>query len=86
MPKMMTRSAPVCVLGESAKVNLLGYQSAVGKYVKVNDTWLQVIGVLAQQASGGCRRRGPGGGEPQQPGDCAAEYGDAPLRGQQQLS
>jgi len=44
-------SIPVCVLGESAKVNLLGYDSAVGKYVKVNDTWLQVIGVLASQAS-----------------------------------
>jgi len=46
------RSAPVCVLGESAKVNLLGYDPAVGKYVKINDTWLQVIGVLSQQASG----------------------------------
>jgi putative ABC transport system permease protein len=45
-----SRSAPVCVLGESAKVNLLGYEPAVGKYVKVNDTWLQVIGVMAQQA------------------------------------
>ncbi len=45
------RSAPVCVLGENAKVNLLGYDSAVGKFVKVNDTWLQVIGVLAQQAT-----------------------------------
>jgi len=45
------RSATVCVLGESAKVNLLGYDPAVGKYVKVNDTWLQVVGVLAQQAT-----------------------------------
>src|SRR6185295_5040557 len=45
------RSAPVCVLGESAKVNLLGYDAAVGKYVKVNDAWLQVVGVLAQQAT-----------------------------------
>jgi putative ABC transport system permease protein len=44
-------SLAVCVLGESAKVNLLGYDPAVGKYVKINDTWLQVIGVLAQQAS-----------------------------------
>ncbi len=44
-------SAPVCVLGESAKVNLLGYEPAVGKFVKVNDNWLQVIGVLAQQAT-----------------------------------
>jgi putative ABC transport system permease protein len=44
-------SAPVCVLGESAKVNLLGYDAATGKFVKINDTWLQVIGVLAPQAS-----------------------------------
>jgi putative ABC transport system permease protein len=45
-------SAPVCVLGEGAKVSLLGYDNAVGKYVKVNDSWLQVIGVLTPQASG----------------------------------
>jgi len=45
------RSAPVCVLGESAKVNLLGYEPAVGKFVKINDIWLQVVGVLAQQAT-----------------------------------
>ncbi|MBL8228307.1 MAG: ABC transporter permease [Bryobacterales bacterium] len=45
------KSAPVCVLGESAKVNLLGYDNAVGKYVKVNEIWLQVVGVLAQQAT-----------------------------------
>src|SRR5205085_7843574 len=44
-------SAPVCVLGEGAKVNLLGYDDAVGKFIKVNDTWLQVIGVLMPQAS-----------------------------------
>jgi putative ABC transport system permease protein len=45
------RSAPVCVLGETAKVNLLGFDPAMGKYVKVNDLWLQVIGVLSQQAT-----------------------------------
>jgi putative ABC transport system permease protein len=45
------RSAPVCVLGESAKVNLLGYERAVGKYVKINEIWLQVIGILAHQAT-----------------------------------
>jgi putative ABC transport system permease protein len=43
-------SEPVCVLGESAKVNLLGYEDAIGKYVKINDVWLEVIGVLAPQA------------------------------------
>jgi putative ABC transport system permease protein len=45
------RSEPVCVLGESAKLNLLGFDDAVGKYVKINDVWLQVIGVLTPQAS-----------------------------------
>ncbi len=43
-------SAPVCVLGEAAKVSLLGYEASVGKFVKVNDIWLQVVGVLAPQA------------------------------------
>ena len=37
-------SAAVCVLGEKAKVSLLGYGPAVGKFVKVNDTWLRVAG------------------------------------------
>ena len=45
------RSAAVCVLGESAKINLLGFDDAIGKFVKVNDVWLQVIGVLTPQAS-----------------------------------
>jgi len=45
------RSAAVCVLGEQAKVNLLGYDDAVGKWVKVNELWLQVIGVMAKQAT-----------------------------------
>jgi putative ABC transport system permease protein len=44
-------SAPVCVLGETAKVNLLGFEPAVGKFVKVDNVWLQVIGVLAAQAT-----------------------------------
>ena len=46
------RSAPVCVLGEIAKVNLLGFDDAIGKYVKVNEVWLQVVGVLTPQAGG----------------------------------
>jgi putative ABC transport system permease protein len=46
-----TTSAPVCVLGETAKVSLLGYERAVGKYVKVNSQWLQVVGVLSHQAT-----------------------------------
>src|SRR5262245_2055642 len=46
-----TRSEAVCVLGESAKVNLLGFDDAIGKYIKVNDVWLQVIGVMAPAAT-----------------------------------
>lgn len=42
-------SAAVCVLGEAAKVSLLGYGPAAGKFVKVNDSWLEVIGVLGGQ-------------------------------------
>ena len=44
-------SAPVCVLGESTKVSLLGYEKAVGKYVKINNTWLQVVGVMERAAT-----------------------------------
>jgi putative ABC transport system permease protein len=46
------QSAAVCVLGEKAKVNLLGYTKAVGQFVKVNDTWLEVVGVLGTRVSG----------------------------------
>ena len=46
-------SAAVCVLGERAKVAVLGYGPAVDKFVKVNDTWLRVVGVLKDQVSSG---------------------------------
>jgi putative ABC transport system permease protein len=45
------RSSPVCVLGERAKITLLGFGDAVGKYVKINEVWLRVIGVMAPQAT-----------------------------------
>jgi putative ABC transport system permease protein len=51
-------SATVCVLGEGAKVNLLGYGPAVGKYVKVNDAWLEVVGVLSEQLMAGAQNSG----------------------------
>jgi len=51
-------SATVCVLGETAKVNLLGYAPAVGKFVKVNETWLEVVGVLAEQLMAGASSSG----------------------------
>ena len=51
-------SANVCVLGESAKVSLLGYDPAIGKSVKINDTWLQVVGVLNEQLMAGSTNSG----------------------------
>jgi putative ABC transport system permease protein len=51
-------SATVCVLGEGAKVNLLGYGPAIGKFVKVNDAWLEVVGVLSEQLMAGSTNSG----------------------------
>ena len=51
-------SAAVAVLGESAKVSLLGYEPAAGKFIKIDDTWLEVIGVLAGQLAENPRREG----------------------------
>ena len=51
-------SATVCVLGEGAKVNLLGYGPAVGKFVKVNDSWMEVVGVLNEQVMAGAQNSG----------------------------
>lgn len=46
-------SSPVAVLGQTAKVSLFGYTPAIGKYIKVNDTWLRVVGVLNEQLNAG---------------------------------
>jgi putative ABC transport system permease protein len=51
-------SATVCVLGEGAKVNLLGYAPAVGKVIKINDAWLTVVGVLTEQLMAGSQSSG----------------------------
>ena len=49
-------SAAIAILGESAKVSLLGYEPAVGKFIKVDGTWLQVVGVLEEQLAQNPRR------------------------------
>jgi putative ABC transport system permease protein len=57
-PSEDAASAAVCVLGESAKINLLGYEPATGKFVKLNDTWLEVVGVLGEQITAGSQNIG----------------------------
>lgn len=46
-------AAPVAVLGEAAKAALFGQDPAIGKYIKVNEQWLHVIGVVGPQMSSG---------------------------------
>ena len=40
---------PLAVLGEAAAAALFGAEDAVGRYVKVNDQWFQVVGVAGPQ-------------------------------------
>jgi putative ABC transport system permease protein len=50
--------AQVCVLGAAARRDLFGASSALGGRVKVNDVWLEVIGVLAPEATEDARIEG----------------------------
>lgn len=43
--------AQVCVIGEAVRRELFGWEEAVGRTLKVNDLWLEVVGVLS--GSGG---------------------------------
>ena len=53
--------AQVCVLGAVARRELFGAGMALGGAVKVNDVWLEVIGVLAAESSEDTRVGGTGG-------------------------
>jgi putative ABC transport system permease protein len=43
------RALPVAVLGQDAKDSLFGQEEAIGRYVKVNEQWFHVIGVVSPQ-------------------------------------
>jgi putative ABC transport system permease protein len=45
------KGASVCVLGITARWSLFGDSNPIGKYVKVNDQWFRVIGVVSPQLS-----------------------------------
>ena len=45
------RAAPVAVLGQGAKASLFGQTEAVGQYIKVNEAWFHVVGVVGPQLS-----------------------------------
>jgi putative ABC transport system permease protein len=50
-PQEDSAAAPVCVLGAAAKDSIFGASNALGEYVKLNDQWFHVIGVVAPQAN-----------------------------------
>ena len=45
------RGAPVCLLGEGARTSLFGQQAVLGQYIKVNEQWFHVVGVVGPQLS-----------------------------------
>ena len=54
------------MIGQEVRRNLFGYGPPIGKQFKVNDVWLEVIGILASDPAGassatktGCRRHRP---------------------------
>jgi putative ABC transport system permease protein len=59
--------AQVCVVGPAVRHELFGYGPALGQRVKVNDLWLEVVGVLAGDAA--------------EEGGAAAEGGTGPAAG-----
>jgi len=59
--------AQVCVIGPAVRRDLFGYGPALGQLVKVNDLWLEVVGVLASDAASAPPPSGssaPGGAAP----------------------
>jgi putative ABC transport system permease protein len=52
------RRTPVCVLGDGAKANIFAHQQAVGEYLKINEQWMRVIGVLGSQLTLGSELSG----------------------------
>ncbi len=48
--------AQVCVIGDGIRRELFGYEAPIGRVVKVNDLWLEVVGILS--GSGGSSVQG----------------------------
>ncbi len=45
----ITNALPVCIVGKKVEQKLFTGESALGKYIKVKDVWLQVIGVIEEK-------------------------------------
>jgi putative ABC transport system permease protein len=51
-------SAQVCVIGQEVRRELFGYGPAVGGLLKVNDVWLEVVGILSSDGAAGSSLQG----------------------------
>jgi putative ABC transport system permease protein len=47
------RHAQACVIGSGVRRDLFGYEPALGKLLKINEVWFEVVGVLADPGGGG---------------------------------
>ena len=68
---------PVAVIGEGARTNLFGAKDPIGEYVKVNEQWFRVIGMVGPQVSSQTDVAGIPCAGPQQP-DLRARGGGHP--------
>ncbi len=50
--------AQSCVIGSSVRKDLFGAEAAVGRDLKVNDVWCEVVGVLSPETAGGSTLQG----------------------------
>ena len=50
--------AQVCLIGPRIRSELFGYGTAVGRTVKVNDVWLEVVGILGSSPGSGSKVEG----------------------------
>jgi putative ABC transport system permease protein len=46
-----TQAAPVCVLGAAARSSLFGNAPVIGQYLKTNEQWFRIVGVVSPQLS-----------------------------------
>src|SRR5687768_12828085 len=44
--------AQVCVIGQEVRRDLFGFGEVIGKQLKVNDVWLEIVGILANDPAG----------------------------------
>jgi len=45
------RAAAVCVMGDAARVSLFGVDDPLGRFVKINEQWFEVIGIAGARAT-----------------------------------